>query len=54
MSICATRRRVSPVVDAISNCAPAAEDRLLDVLPLMVQWLQSDAAWPNPSAGAFI
>ena len=40
--------RVSLVVGAISNCAPAAEDRLLDVLPLMVQWLQSDAAWPNP------
>ena len=40
--------RVSQLVDAIHNGSSTAEDRLLDVLPLMVQWLQSDAAWPNP------
>ena len=40
--------RVSQLVDAIHNGSSTAEDRLLDVLPLMVQWLQSDVAWPNP------
>ena len=40
--------RVSQLVDAMHNGSSTAEDRLLDVLPLMVQWLQSDAAWPNP------
>ncbi len=40
-------QRVSELVDAIEYVAPAAEDRLLDILPLLVQWLQSDQGWPN-------
>ena len=41
------RQRVSELVDALDSVAPAAEDRLLDILPLLVQWLQSDQGWPN-------
>ena len=42
-------RRVSELIRAIENVAPAAEDRLFDVLPSLVQWLQSDPGWPNSS-----
>ena len=42
-------RRVSELVDAIENAAPVPEDRLLDVLPSLVQWLQSDPGWPDSS-----
>ena len=42
-------RRVSELMGAIENVAPAAEDRLFDVLPSLVQWLQSDPGWPNSS-----
>ena len=41
------KQRVSDLVDALDSVAPAAEDRLLDILPLLVQWLQSDQRWPN-------
>ena len=42
-------RRVSELVDAIENATPVPEDRLLDVLPSLVQWLQSDPGWPDSS-----
>ena len=42
-------RRVSELIRAIENVVPAAEDRLFDVLPSLVQWLQSDPGWPNSS-----
>ena len=41
--------RVSELIDALENVAPVPEDRLLDVLPSLVQWLQSDPGWPNSS-----
>ena len=37
--------RVSELVDAIDDVA--AEDRLLDIFPQLVRWLQSDQRWPN-------
>ena len=37
MNISETGRRVSELVDAIENAAPVPEDRLLDVLPSLVQ-----------------
>ena len=40
-------QRISDLVDAIENVEPEAEDRLLDALPLLVQWLQTDPGWPN-------
>ena len=42
-------RRVSELVEAIENAAPVPEDRLLDVLPSLVQWLQSDPECPDSS-----
>ena len=42
-------RRVAELVYAIEKAAPVPEVRLLDVLPSLVQWLQSDPAWPNSS-----
>ena len=42
-------RRVSELVDAIENAAPVPEDRLFNLLPSLVQWLQSDPVWPNSS-----
>ncbi len=42
-------RRVAELVYAIETAAPVPEVRLLDVLPSLVQWLQSDPAWPNSS-----
>ena len=40
--------RVSKLVDAIGDVAAEAEERLLDILPLLVRWLQADPGWPNP------
>ena len=42
-------RRVSELVDAIENAVPVPEERLLDVLPSLVQWLQSDPGCPDSS-----
>ncbi|MDE2715755.1 MAG: protein DpdD [Chloroflexota bacterium] len=42
-------RRVSELVDAIESAVPVPEDRLLDVLPALVQWLQSDPGCPDSS-----
>ena len=42
-------RRVSQLVDAIENATPVPEDRLFNLLPSLVQWLQSDPVWPNSS-----
>ena len=42
-------RRVSKLVDAIESAAPVPEDRLFNVIPSLVQWLQSDPGWPNSS-----
>ena len=41
-------QRVSELVDAIKNHPPSDNDGLLTILPLLVQWLQSDPQWPNP------
>ena len=40
-------RRVSELADAIENAVSVPEDRLLDVLPTLVQWLQSDQECPD-------
>ena len=41
--------RVSALVEAIEDASSTAEDQLLDVLPHLVRWLQTDPQWPNPS-----
>ena len=41
-------KRVSALVEAIGGASSVAEDPLLDILPLLVRWLQTDQEWPNP------
>ena len=41
-------KRVSALLEAIECASSTAEDPLLDILPLLVRWLQTDPKWPNP------
>ena len=40
---------VQDLVKAIEAVPTAAQDRLFDTLPHLVQWLQKDSSWPQPS-----
>ena len=40
--------RVSALVEAIEAASSTAERPLLDIIPLLVRWLQTDPKWPNP------
>ena len=42
-------RQVSSLVEVIEGASSTAEDPLLDILPILVRWLQTDPEWPNPS-----
>ena len=38
---------IQKLVDSIQSAPVAVQDRLFDILPHLVQWLQDDASWPD-------